>query len=71
MIANLNLKFIKNIGQTETPFLKTSRALEALRMAYWRQKPAKGVIHHSDRGSQYAAHDYVVDNRRANEGEAD
>jgi transposase InsO family protein len=27
-------------------------------MAYWRQKPAKGLIHHSDRGSQYAAHDY-------------
>jgi putative transposase len=38
--------------------LKTSLALEALRLAYWRQKPAKGLIHHSDRGSQYAAHDY-------------
>ena len=27
-------------------------------MAYWRQKPAKELIHHSDRGSQYAAHEY-------------
>jgi transposase InsO family protein len=38
--------------------MKTSLVLEALRMAYWRQKPAKGVIHHSDRGSQYASHEY-------------
>ena len=27
-------------------------------MAYWRQKPAPGLIYHSDRGSQYAADDY-------------
>jgi len=27
-------------------------------MAYWRQKPAKGLINHSDRGTQYAAYDY-------------
>ena len=32
-------------------------SVEALRMAYWRQKPAEGLIHHSDRGSQYAAYE--------------
>ncbi len=38
--------------------LKTSLVLEALRMAYWRQKPTPGLIYHSDRGFQYAAGDY-------------
>ena len=28
---------------------------DALRMAYWRRKPAPGVIFHSDRGSQYCS----------------
>ena len=28
-------------------------------MAIIHRKPPKGVIHHSDRGVQYAAHDYV------------
>jgi putative transposase len=31
---------------------------EALRMALLARQPARGLIHHSDRGSQYAAHDY-------------
>ena len=31
---------------------------EALRMALLNRQPEPGVIHHSDRGSQYAAHDY-------------
>jgi putative transposase len=32
--------------------------LDALAMAYWQRKPSKGLLHHSDRGSQYACHDY-------------
>jgi transposase InsO family protein len=28
---------------------------DALRMAWFRRQPAPGLIHHSDRGSQYAA----------------
>jgi putative transposase len=31
---------------------------EALRVALLNRQPARGLIHHSDRGSQYAAHDY-------------
>ena len=31
---------------------------EALINAYWRRKPKKGLLHHSDRGSQYASNDY-------------
>ena len=33
-------------------------ACDALRMALWRRKRPRGVILHSDRGSQYCAHDY-------------
>ena len=32
--------------------------MDALTMAYWRRKPNSGLLHHSDRGSQYASHDY-------------
>lgn len=38
--------------------LHASIALEALDMAIRRQRPAPGVIHHSDRGIQYAADEY-------------
>ncbi len=30
--------------------------MDALTMAWFRRKPAPGLIHHSDRGSQYASH---------------
>ncbi len=32
--------------------------IRALRMAYFRRKPGAGLMHHSDRGSQYCSHDY-------------
>ena len=32
--------------------------IDALRMAYWRRRPKPGLIHHSDRGSQYCSKDY-------------
>lgn len=32
--------------------------LNALDMAFWQRKPASGLIHHSDRGSQYACKKY-------------
>lgn len=33
-------------------------ALAALRMAFWHKKPPHGLIHHSDRGSQYCSQAY-------------
>jgi putative transposase len=30
--------------------------IDALTLAWFRRKPAPGLIHHSDRGSQYASH---------------
>ena len=38
--------------------IKRQLVLDALTMAYWRRKPGAGLIHHSDRGSQYACYDY-------------
>lgn len=32
--------------------------IDALRMAWFRRRPKPGLIHHSDRGSQYCSHDY-------------
>ena len=32
--------------------------IDALQMALWRRKPPRGLIVHSDRGSQYCSHDY-------------
>lgn len=38
--------------------MKKQLVIDALSMAYWQRKPSKGLLHHSDRGSQYASHDY-------------
>jgi transposase InsO family protein len=33
--------------------------IQALRLALEQRQPAPGLVHHSDRGSQYASHDYT------------
>jgi putative transposase len=38
--------------------LRTELASSALGMAIQRQRPVAGLIHHSDRGVQYASYDY-------------
>lgn len=43
-----------NIGARMTKRL----VLDALDMAWWRRQPAPGLLHHSDRGSQYACKKY-------------
>jgi transposase InsO family protein len=48
----------KVVGWAMSNRIKGSLAAEALSMAYWRRKPERGLIHHSDRGSQYAGGDY-------------
>ena len=39
-------------------FIKSVRVVDALRMAIWQRKPKDGLIVHTDRGSQYASHQY-------------
>ena len=48
----------KVVGWAMSSRIKASLVTDALSMAYWRRKPGKGLIHHSDRGSQYAGGDY-------------
>jgi putative transposase len=46
------------IGWAMSERITRELALDALHMAWFRRRPAPGVIHHSDRGSQYCSHDY-------------
>jgi putative transposase len=43
------------IGWSIKPRMTADIVMDALTMAWFRRKPAPGVIHHSDRGSQYAS----------------
>ena len=38
--------------------MRADLVCQALKAAYWRRKPAPGLIVHSDRGSQYASRSY-------------
>ena len=44
------------VGWSIKPRMTADIVIDALTMAWFRRKPAAGVIHHSDRGSQYASH---------------
>jgi len=46
------------VGWSMDKRMKKQLTLDALAMAYFRRKPAACLIHHSDRGSQYACHEY-------------
>ncbi|MGF7036766.1 transposase InsO family protein, partial [Paenibacillus mucilaginosus] len=48
----------KIVGWATGARMTRELVIEALELAYKRQKPAPGLIHHSDRGSQYASSDY-------------
>jgi putative transposase len=43
-------------GWSLKPRMKADIAIDALTMAWFRRKLAPGLMHHSDRGSQYASH---------------
>ena len=44
------------VGWSIKPRMTTDIVMDALTMAWFRRKPAPGLMHHSDRGSQYASH---------------
>ena len=44
------------VGWSLKPRMTADIVTDALTMAWFRRKPAPGVLHHSDRGSQYASH---------------
>ena len=55
----------KVVGWSMSESLKSKIAIDALEMAIAARKPASGLIHHSDRGVQYACGDYQKVVKRA------
>lgn len=55
----------KIVGWHVHPTLSTEGCLEALKMALKTVRPGEKVIHHSDRGCQYASHEYAEALERA------
>ena len=47
------------IGWALDRTLEDDLPLQALRKAFEQRQPASGLVHHSDRGTQYASHDYT------------
>jgi len=54
----LDLFTRKVVGWAMRDHMRAELTIAALTMAIQRQRPGAGLIHHSDRGSQYAAGDY-------------
>jgi len=54
----LDLYSRKVVGWSTSARLQRDLVLDALNMALGRRTPAPGLIHHSDRGSQYASHEF-------------
>lgn len=46
------------VGWAIDDTMRTGLCVDALQMAFWRRKPSPDLLHHSDRGSQYASHEY-------------
>jgi len=44
------------VGWSMGSRMKAKLVCDALKMALWQRQPKPGLIHHSDRGSQYASH---------------
>jgi len=49
----------KIVGWSMADHMRTGLASDALNMAIARRRPGEGLLHHSDRGVQYACDDYM------------
>jgi putative transposase len=58
LAAVMDLCSRKIVGWSMSETINTALAIAALKMAIHRRKPAKGLVHHSDRGLQYASYEY-------------
>ena len=54
----LDLYSRRIVGWSMSDSLQRQLVIDALQMAIVTRRPAPGLLHHSDRGSQYASHDY-------------
>lgn len=60
----LDLHSRRVVGWATSGRLKRSLAVEALRRAIANRNPSPGLVHHSDRGSQYCSIDYQAELRK-------
>jgi len=58
LVAVIDLYSRRVVGWAIADHMRTELVIEALTMAINLRNPAPGLIHHSDRGSQYASHDF-------------
>jgi transposase InsO family protein len=58
LAVEMDLYSRKIVGWSMADHLRAELPLAALEMAIARRRPAKGLIHHSDRGVQYACDDF-------------
>lgn len=58
LAAVMDLFSRRIIGWSMQSRITKELVLDALLMAVWRRKPIKGVLVHSDQGSQYTSHDW-------------
>jgi putative transposase len=58
LAAVLDIYSRKVVGWAMDKHMEEGLVASALQMATTHRRPGEGVLHHSDRGSQYAAHDY-------------
>ncbi len=58
LAAVVDLCSRKVVGWGMAEHVRTDLVADALKMAIARRRPGRGLLHHSDRGSQYASEDY-------------
>jgi len=58
LAAVVDLSSRRVVGWSMSKRLRRSLVIDALRMALGRRRPGPGLVHHSDRGSQYASGDF-------------
>jgi len=58
--AVLDLASRRVVGWSTSETIGSSLAIDALKMALSYRRPERGMLHHSDRGIQYASHDYTA-----------
>jgi len=58
LAAVMDLASRRIVGGSMSNRIKADLVCDALKSAYWRRKPAPGLIAHTDRGSQYSSDGY-------------
>jgi putative transposase len=58
LVAVMDLHTRMIVGWAMESRITRDLVINALLMAWFWRKPKTGLLHHSDRGSQYSSHDY-------------